>query len=389
MTISVSMGWLMSLKLQNAYDTMSDPAKRRSYDTIWTGIRDRLRAKKESDRREADAAEAEKKRATEDKAKKQKEDDAQQERLRRLNVTKSRYDSDIFEVSRVVKKLTADLKRLQDQDDEDSRKERERNSWWAYMTSPIYGKVDETEEQKQARESARLHRLASKSIKGSELRDKEAKLKRLQSALQDVNSQIAVEKQKAEYAASAQVRERKARMEQEARDRAQQEMRERLAKARKENAERAAKEAREAQAAREAREAQEREWKATMAAAAERRSREAEKRRRAIRAAEEAARKAKEAQAEESKPAPSFSGFFDSTDSACQHRKFWAKVEGRHLCSNCLVVQRRFAYKCPGCKKIACASCRQTLRGEKGKSHKPGWGKDYYADFSSSYYDYD
>ncbi|ERF74674.1 hypothetical protein EPUS_00804 [Endocarpon pusillum Z07020] len=191
-----------------------------------------------------------KKGATEDKAK-QKEDDARQERFRRLNVTKSRYDSDIFE----------------DQVDEDSRKERERNGWWAYMTSPNYGKVDETVEQNQARESARLHRLASKSIQGSELRDKEAKLKRLQSALQDVNSQIAVEKQKVEHAASAQIRERKA-----------------------------TKEAREAQAAREAREAQEREWKAAMAAAAERRSMEAEERRRAMRAAEEAARKAEEAQ---------------------------------------------------------------------------------------------
>ncbi|KAF7508192.1 hypothetical protein GJ744_009489 [Endocarpon pusillum] len=270
-----------------------------------------------------DYKQAENKRTTEDKAK-QKEDDARQERFRRLNVTKSRYDSDIFEVSRVVRKLTADLKRLQDQVDEDSRKEREGNSWVA------------------------------------SLRDKEAKLKRLPSALQDVNSQISVEKQKAEYAASAQVMERKARMEQEARDRAQEEMRERLAKAQKEHAERAAKEAREAQAAREAGEAQERERKATIAATAERRSREAE----------EAARKGKEAQNERSKPAPSFSGFFDSTNSTCQHRRFWAKVEGRQL-------------------------CRNFLRGQKRKSYNTGWKDDfdsyddYYTDFSSSYYDYD
>ncbi len=51
-----------------------------------------------------------------------------------------------------------------------------------------------SQEQKQARETARLRRLASKSIKGSELRDNETKLKKLRSALQDVDSQISIEK---------------------------------------------------------------------------------------------------------------------------------------------------------------------------------------------------
>lgn len=336
----------MSSKLQNAYDTVSDPAKRRSYDAIWTGIRDRLRAQQELAKRQADAAEAEKKKATEQKLKKQKEDDARPERLRSLNLTKFRYDSEIFELSRVVRRLTADLKRLQDQDDEDSRKEREQNSRRAYMTSPIYGKVEESKEQKQARETARLHRLASKSIKGSELRAKEAKLKKLQSelqsALQDVDSQISVERQKAEDAAGAQTRERKARMDreakdqaqeetrewlarfqresaeraakeareaqaarkaQEARDRTQNEMRERLARVQKDSAERAAKEAREAQAAQEARKAQER---VQEAAVAERRKREAEEEAQATRAVEEALRKAREARNTRTKPAPPF-----------------------------------------------------------------------------------
>lgn len=368
------------MKLQNAYDTISDPQKRRAYDTRWPGIRDRLRAQQESDRRQAEAAETEKKRATEERAKRQKEDGARQERLRLLERFKSRYDSDIFEVSRVVRKLTADLKRLQDQDDEDLRKERERNSWWAYLASPFYGKVNETEEQKQARETERLHRLASKSIKGSELHEKKAKLQRLQDALQNVDSKIAAEKKKAEDEAWAQMREKKLRMEQEARNRAQQEMREKWANAQKEWAERAAKEAREAQAAREAREAQEAQERVRKAAAAARRWREAEERAQAMRAAEEAAQKAKKA-----------SG--STKSSTCRHDRFWPKVEGRHLCSNCRTVQRHFAFQCPGCRMIACAGCRQTLRGGKRKSSNSGrrFGFDsnenYDADFS--YYDYD
>jgi hypothetical protein len=56
---------------------------------------------------------------------------------------------------------------------EELRKERERNNWWTFITSPIYGEGQETEEQKQRRETERLQRLASKSIK-NQLAQREA-----------------------------------------------------------------------------------------------------------------------------------------------------------------------------------------------------------------------
>ena len=148
----------------------------------------------------------------------------------------------------------ADLKRLQDQDDEDIRKERERNSWWTSLASPIYGRFKETEQQKRERETNRLNRLASESIRGSELAEKEAKLQRLQDALKDVNGRIAVENKEIEdekRRVEEEARASRLKMEQEARVRAMKEMHERMAGAQKE---RAAKEAREAQAAREAQE---------------------------------------------------------------------------------------------------------------------------------------
>ena len=303
-----------------------------------------------------------------------------------MGLFKSRYDNDIFELGRVVRKLTADLKRLQDQDDDDMRMERERNSWWKYLTMPLYGKVNETDEQKHERETRRLHRLASKSIKGSELHEKEAKLQNLQKALQNVNNSIAAEKKTAEderRRVDDEARARRLRMEQELRDRAMQEMRERMAKAQKERAERAAKEAREAQAAREAQEAQER---ARMAAAAVERRHKEEERAQAVREAEEAARRARKTWDDWYEPA---------TKSVCRHDRFWPKIEGRQLCSKCHAVQGRFAFQCPGCRMIACASCRRSLRGGKPKSGGVSGGRrgftsnGSYNDDYVPFYDYD
>ncbi|CAI7570097.1 unnamed protein product [Penicillium glandicola] len=47
---------------------------------------------------------------------------------------------------------------------------------------------------------------------------------------------------------------------------------------------------------------------------------------------------------------------------ACQHKAWWNRVEGRFQCSSCTEETRRFAFKCPGCEKVACASCRDILR---------------------------
>lgn len=267
----------------------------------------------------------------------------------------TRYYANIFELNGTIRKLKNDLNRLQEYDKEDLKKQKEQSSLWAHLVSLIHGNINI--EQKRAQEIERLHRVASKTIKQSELLGHEAKLRRLEEALKNVKSEIEKKAQeeaqaqaraqaRAQAQAQAQAREEKIRQEQEARG-AQQELRERWAKAQKEQRERAAKEAREAQAAREAQEAQE---YAQKVAAMERRKRETEQRAQAKRAAAETARKAQNT-----------SG---SNETNCQHKKFWPKVEGRQICRKCCTFQRRFAFQCPGCGMIACANCRRSLRGE-------------------------
>ena len=379
---------------------MKDPEKRRAYDMQWASIKRTQAAQKEVKKRQDEFAEAERKKAAEENARNQKEKDARQERLQHLERLKSKYDGDIFELSRIVRKLVVDLKRLQDQDDEELRKERDRKSWWTYVTSPFYASPKETEEEKQTREVERLQRLASKRIKERDLVEKEAKLKKWKDALEDANNKIAAEKAKAEEEArsrAAKIQEQ-LRREQEARRRveqqaAEEEMRKRWeeiqTRMRQEQAARAAREAREARESQEAWEAQQRAWKV-----AEERRKAEEKRRAEERRQAEEKRKAKEKQRAEAEkraraaswadtvrkaqqgrndwfepevPSYSFSRASapNKTSSVCRHEMFWPKLNGSHTCQNCHGIQRRFAFQCPGCNIIACASCRQTMRGER------------------------
>lgn len=355
----------------SAYDTIKDPGKRRAYDTQWVHIRSSQRAQQEAQKRQAEAAEAEQRRVAKEKANEQKRETARQERVRPLVLLRSRGEGDIFEVNRVVRRLAADLKRIQDQDDEEAKKEREKNSWWTYVTSPIYGKPIETEQDRQERETGRLQRLANKSIKEKHLSQSQAKLQNLSEALQDVINKIdAVKEEEEEDEARIQAVKRQEQLlkEHEARRRAKEEQtRERQArweelqtKLRNEQAASAAKAAREAQEAREER-----------ARKAEIENRKAEERERVARVAE-AARKVQEARNNRFRPAtfsqiqPPASAF---NQSMCRHGKFWPRVEGNHLCGTCHSVQRRFAFRCPGCSIVACANCRQTLRGERVRNN--------------------
>lgn len=381
-------------KLARAYETISDPEARRIYDIKWVGIRYRKNAQKEAEKRQADATKTEQKRAAEEKMKSQKEQAAMLGKVRQLEVVKADYDSKLFELKRVIRKLAADLKRLQEEEDEALRKERERNGWWAYFTSAISKQAEETAEEKRQRAIDRLQRLHTKSIKENELIRQEAESHSLKDRLQDVNSKIAAAKQKGEDAARAEeaIRQERLRNEREAKRRAEAQEREKqaaweavLARRRKEAAAAlAAKQAREAQEAYEAQEQQRRAQAAKRAREiqeayeAAKEAQEAQKREQRARAAREAAQRARNS-ARESATARASA----SKKGTCRHDAFWPKVQGAQLCDKCHIRQKHFAFQCPGCNMIACANCRQLLRGERGRynpearSHGLGLEEDY------------
>ncbi|KAG7006641.1 hypothetical protein G7Y79_00013g034130 [Physcia stellaris] len=348
-------------KLSRAYETLCDTQARRTYDAQWVHIRHYQSTQREEERRQAEKAAAERKKAAEEFLNHQAQQRKLQERLQPLEKLRSQHEGSIFETNRVIRRLAAELKRIQDLDEEELRKQNERNSWWTYFTSPVYGKAQESEGEKQKREIERLQRLATKSIKGFELQQMEAKLKIFENALKDTAQKIVAERTKHETERQAQrAKEEQARKEADATRRAYEQMlRDRLAKLAVEQARLRREQAREEElrAAKEAREAEEARERARVAREAEL----TQRRERARASREEATREAQVRAARRTKEAR-----MRTQPGTCQHKAFWPKIDGRHVCSKCHKKQNLFAFQCPGCNIIACAPCRQDARNEKG-----------------------
>ena len=368
-----------------AYETISDPGRRRVYDVQWVSQKSQREAKK----REAEDLDTQRRKAAEATFCEEKERRAWQERLRPLEQLKNIYNSEIFELNRSIRRLSADLKRLRDQDDLDARKDKAKDSWWTYLTAPVYGKANETEEQMQQRRDEAVHRRAVKNLKEHDLSQKETKLQTVESTLRELDRRIAAEREKFkdEELKRAAKRQEKSRKEQEMKRREQeQRVRDEWAKweatqakrRREEATARAAKDAREAEEATKARERERAAREEAMKAGARARAaqedlqakeaKKAEERMQAAREKETARRKAswKRATASHNYDRPSATFNKDT----CQHIGFWPKLQGSHICSSCNVSQRRFALQCPNCKLIACVNCRKTLKNSNGNRNR-------------------
>ena len=262
-----------------------------------------------------------------------------------------RHEDELFESNRVLRKLEASVRQSQELDAEDDRKEKARNSWWTYLATPIYGKAaEETEQEKSLRQMERLQRGASRRIKESEVVKQKKEVEGLLSKIDSVKFWIETEKKRAADETAAAERARRARMRDEERERQEQERRKR-----EENLFRA-------ETIRKQREKEERERQQKAAQEyMERMERESQERE--DRWAEEARQRAREAAARAQRNQGRQNGQTNETNE-CRHQKFSNKIDGRHLCSECKTFQPRFAFRCPGCSKVACASCRQKLRGE-------------------------
>jgi len=420
---------ITQLQLNAAYEVLSEAQKRQEYNVCWPGIR--------STRAADQAAEAERKRAEAERAKNQeanargpaqsasskarleaieamrkaheaekqryeREIKRQREQLRDLRVEKMMHESKIFKLRRVITRLNEELKRLDEQDEEDGKKDVARNSWWTCLSSSIFRTEIETKEAKLRRDMERLNRQASRTMKLSrvqnttdelgketainelcgrdiEILDSKIRMEYMYNHEREMKKERELEEQREHHrrdeeraaaetrAKEMQERARRAAAEQQKRDAEDAERARRVRTEWQKKREEEAEKERLAEIARKRRqrEAEERE-KARIADIAKRqRQREVDERERQRIAALTRAAQRRDEQTQARRydsphEQPQRISMLD--EEVCGHKQYWNKKEGIFLCSKCNMFFNRFVFECSGCPKIACAYCRHKLR---------------------------
>ena len=295
--------------------------------------------------------------------------------MRNLRSTRVRHEADVFNHRRELDELRGALKILQEEIEEAEKEQASQTGWWAYMTSFMSPK--EKSQRRSELERRRLDRRAAQAIKEKRLEQQTSELSGLEAKLRHVNEEIRKvqeQKDKEEMASWMEARKRAA-MAQAA---------EEFRKAQEES--RAYEAVRKAQAEAEAALLKKRQEEMKNKAAQEERTREefAFSRARYGRWAEPGEKREREAESkkraekqEHARHKPEMAGTrqtrtVPTASTTCEHRVWWNQVDGAHCCSRCATTTTKFAFKCPGCKTVACASCRIVLRGTAKSAQQPG-----------------
>lgn len=234
------------------------------------------------------------------------------------------------------------------------------------MLSPIYGKKQDSEEEKEFKSRNRQERQIMKSIKERRLDSKKAGLEMHQTSLRDALHMVDAANRCGDEKIrklQTRIREKEEREKQE-RERAEEE---RVAKMWKEWQERQNRERQERQRAEKERndkimkERQERERRE----AEERQRKEAiqqEQRDKVARRKRKEAQKLQEEQAKERcRHLEAATRIWLSQQAQCSHADWWAKLEGRKACPKYDEVWT-YLLQCPGCKMEACPKCQHDYR---------------------------
>jgi hypothetical protein len=213
-------------------------------------------------------------------------------------------------------------------------------TWWGYVTSVLQGH-QKTEEQRIKRDNDRLQKIAARSIRDSKAQRQIAAVRDLEKAINAIHRSITSAELEILREESREEREKR-RMEEE---RLRQETSRRMAEELKKQQER------QAQQANRGHRYPSREQGA------------------------DGSRKSGQSEGKQN--------FHDKR--TCHHQGWWSRIDGRISCSRCLSVTQKFIFQCPGCGKLACASCRDTIKGGRARSNR--LDKGTYHD-SSQFTDY-
>jgi hypothetical protein len=180
-----------SIKLSQAYETLSDETERRRYDLVYPSLKGKT-APSHTYAQEASKPSAP--RPPSGTVSEHVQIEALQkmkkERAAQWLKEKMIFESSISEIQREVKRFEQAIRDLVSIAAAEAVVEAQKNSWSTWILSPLYKKVEESEEVKAEKDRARQERRIEKDMKERRLRAVEERLKTAETSMRDSKAKV-------------------------------------------------------------------------------------------------------------------------------------------------------------------------------------------------------
>lgn len=370
-------------QLNEAYETLKDDEKRRTYNAIYSSIKKIKQETAASQNSQHDHSTSSSVGETQShKAAIKTLQRNKTERTERWSKTRKIYNDAIFELNRDIRNIQSAFSSLEDVEKAILKEEADKKSWTTWLISPLYSKRVDTQEEKEQKERERIERLHTKHFKQRKLQAKQSELKGYEDLQREKLRELEIANRKDEMSISAlqeliraqQIREQreKERLEREAQEKTWREWRAEQVK----------------DQARQKEERRRQETKAREAQAKRAKELEDERRRQQMReqlARDNEIKRYEEVVKREALYAKKAAEFAESRRRAradqstrvanCSHDGWWNKVIVHSACDTCSTSGFGYLLECPTCHMKACASCQSILlpplkRGRRGKTQR-------------------
>lgn len=334
---------------------MKDESKRRAYDLIYPSLTRSSPSSQSTQTPRPPPTSAPQSEAAGEAAQIAAIQKSKQERNARWQTKKNVFDSSIFEIQRRIWRLEQDIANLDSIFAAEAAAEAWKNSWGAWLLSPLSKKTEDSDVEKERKDRARQERRIEKDMKERRLCSNKADLETQENALNKAKEEVDAANRDDEekirvIVARIRARENRERQERERRERERQEKerqewerheRERIAELWKQQQE------------------QREKW--------QREAAEALRKQQEDRAAEQKRRETRKFQKRHAHPNPPGGDTGQAYTTTCRHDGWWPKVQGRTACPEC-DESWTYLLQCPGCMIQACPKCQAAIRPRKPRN---------------------
>ncbi|KAF2014245.1 DnaJ-domain-containing protein [Aaosphaeria arxii CBS 175.79] len=174
-------------RLSKAYETLSNEDERRRYDLIYPSIKGKTAESSQHTTEQQYSNFARSpgplSEATRVAAKVAAIHKSKHERATKWRVMNMTFESSIFELKRVIRRLEQEIKDLESILEAEAADEAYKNSWSAWLLAPIYKTAEDTEEEKDRKDRERQERRIEKDMKERRLYHQKAALATVETSM--------------------------------------------------------------------------------------------------------------------------------------------------------------------------------------------------------------